>query len=175
MIFAVNRLALVTLMCVAVMAVPTAWAINCDVVFPPTTFQAPVYDFVEGAMQAWLISPNTATTLTPSGSAPCSSPAYFAQYTVNGAPYVCVTSTTGLIPTDSGCAWNLYQGNGFFSYNFNFNINCDPNANATIVPPAYITSQFTPVGRFGGMTYWGNFTSKLVCGDAPLFRIAKKP
>ena len=56
----------------------------------------------------------------------------------------------------------------------NFNIVCDPNASAAIVPPANVSVYVPPVGQEGTTTYWATVTSKLVCGAAPLFRIAKK-
>lgn len=94
---------------------------------------------------------------------------------MNGSSNLCVNGGSSLTPTATGCAWNLYQSNGFVAYVFNFNINCDPNAGAPIVPPPSITSVFSFIGRFGEETYSANFTSNVVCGDAPLFRIAKKP
>ena len=173
---AVNRLHVALLM-----ATTTAFAINCDVTFPPTTFQAMLYDtqqFPISQNQAWLVSPNALTTMTPSGSTRCSSPAYFAQYAVNGAPSLCVTTSSSVTQTATGCVWNLFEAaddvTTFYATSLTFNINCDPNANAAIVPPTYLYSQFTPQ-QSTGSTYWGNFTSNLVCGDAPLFRIAKKP
>ena len=163
-----------TLLCVAITAVQGAKAINCDVTFPATTFQAPLL-FNNPALQAWLVSPSAPSNNTPSGSTPCGYPSYFSQYAVDGAPYVCVPNTPTITPTATGCAWSMGLSRGAFGFNFLFNINCDPNANATIVPPAFFVVLPTPLFNYPGLTYWGNFTSKLVCADAPLFRIAKKP
>ena len=178
---AANRpLIVVTLLCVAVMAVPTAWAINCDVMFPATTFRAPLYTFGEAnpKMQAFLLSPNIPSNVTPSGSTSCGYPSYFAQYNIGGSPIACLTaaySNNYVSPTATGCVVNMNQGDGDFpSLVVNFLINCDPNADAAVVPPANVSVYVPPVGQGGTTTYWATVTSKLVCGAAPLFRIAKK-
>ena len=171
---------LAMLLCAAVMAVPTAWAINCDVVFPATTFQAPLYNVREAQFtpQAWLVSPSAPSNNTPSGSTSCGYPAYLAHYDVDGVANACISAvgtTSNLVPTATGCTWNLYQFDGYYPLVVNFNMVCDPNANAAIVPPANV-SVYIPFIEQGGTTkYWATVTSNLVCGAAPLFRIAKKP
>ena len=171
------------LLCTAVMAVPRTWAINCDVVFPPTTFQAPQYSIHNEVFtpQAWLVSISAPSNNTPSGSTPCGYPAYFARYNINddGVGSLCVPPASNIVasltPTYNGCAWLLYQSIEFDAVQVDINIVCDPNAGAPLVPPANITLYNPSPDHGGGWIFSGTFTSKLVCGDAPLFRIAKKP
>ena len=178
---AISRCPLIvaTLMCAAVMTVRSAWAINCDVVIPPTTFVAPMYrvNYEEYTIQTWLVSPSAPSNVTPSGSNWCGYATEFARYDVNGVSNDCISAsaTSTLTPTPTGCMWSLSVPGQYYEVEINFNIVCDPNANAAIVPPANVSFTVTPLDRWGREeTYSATVTSNLVCGAAPLFRIAKK-
>ena len=172
---AVNRLLVALLM-----ATTTAFAINCDVVFPATTFVAPLYDSYANqySLQAWMVSPTAPSNMTPSGTFECAVPVFFAYYDMNGEAYECIftrATTSTVTPTASGCLWKLSHTVDYqTSVDVNFNFDCDPNADAAIVSPAKVTYSYGSYDRGYVGTYSANFTSKLVCGAAPLPRIAKK-
>ena len=115
--------------------------------------------------------------MTPSGSDWCGYATEFARYDVNGVSNDCISAsaTSALTPTPTGCMWSLSQNSQYYSLELNFNIVCDPNANAAIVPPANISYSSTQRAFWGtAETYSATVASKLVYGDAPLFRVAKK-
>lgn len=60
-----NRLIVIAVWLSFAVTGPRVWAINCDVVFPPTTFQTLLDISDASTMQAWLVSPSEATNVTP--------------------------------------------------------------------------------------------------------------
>lgn len=64
---------------VAVIAVPTAWANNCE---------APLYTFGEATpiLLKWLLSPKY-----PKQRTSCGYLSYFAQFNIGGSPIACLT------------------------------------------------------------------------------------
>ena len=143
---------------------------SCGATLAPVTFfavRAPPTGVHE---RAWMFSPTTATTQTPSGSTSCGSPSYFGMYVPNGPPEICVNTTTRMINTGSGCQWKnrLSNGDGTFT-EFNFHVDCaGTSENAQMQPPNAVIVQNAPNGD---TIYSATFEC---IGAPPLFRIAKK-